>query len=243
MNGLLLVPTLNRISLLQEFLKSYVEAQSTVATVLLVDEADYRANESGYKEIEATLPPQISIVNTHEAVTMGDKIRFIYPKMKSIVPELRWVGLLNDDHYIITSGWDKVVEELIDGKNFISSNDGFWAAGAKCCGVTAWSIGLLDVVGFPIYPEGLQHLYIDDLWKAIGESTGSWHETMRINVEHRHVLKGAMQADDTFLKSNNEHRYRVEEPVFRKFMEEKFKDVCVNVVKFRSEEGLDAKFV
>lgn len=243
MSGLLLLPTLNRISLLKDFVKSYVEAESTVTTVLLVDEADYKVNEQGYKEVEASLPSTISIVNTHEAVSMGDKIRFIYPKIESLVPECKWLGLLNDDHYIITKKWDMIVDEIIDGKNFISTNDGFWCAGVKVCGLTAWSIPLLETVGFPIYPPRLQHLYIDDLWKAIGESSGSWLETMRINIEHRHVSKGSMQADQTYVKVSNQENYAKEEKIFREFMEGEFKDVCLGVVKFRSDEVLDSKFV
>lgn len=241
MSGVLLVPTLNRIELLKRFVESYIDAESSVQTVLLVDAVDYAANEAGYKSI--VFPESMQIVNTHEAVTMGDKCRFIFDKLESIQPGLRWVGLLNDDHYIVTKGWDRTVEELIDGKNFISTNDGYWMAGCKVCGLTAWSIDLLKVAGFPIYPEKMHHLYIDDLWKAVGESTGSWLETMRINIEHRHVLRGDMQADETFIKSNSEPQYRKAEPIFKDFMENRFKDVCLNIIKFRSEETLDAKFV
>lgn len=243
MKGLLLIPTLNRIELLKQFLKSYAEAESTVTTVLLVDEADYKVNEAYYREIELCLPETIKLINTHTAVTMGDKIRFIYPKIDSIVPECKWVGLLNDDHYIITKGWDKIVESLIDGKNFISTNDGYWCFGVQCCGLTAWSVELLKTAGFPIFPDALQHLYIDNLWKAIGESAGCWVETMRINVEHKHVLRGAMPADETYHKSNNQAQYMKEEKVFREFMEEKFRDTCMNIIKLRSEQNLDAKFI
>ncbi len=243
MNGLLLVPTLNRIDLLKRFLHSYKEAESTVTTALLVDAADYKVNQSGYQEILDKLPPQVTIVNTHEAITMGDKCRFIYPKMRSLVPDLKWVGLLNDDHYIVTKKWDEIAEKLIDGKNFISTNDGFWMAGVRCCGLTAWSLPLLEKVGFPIYPEKLQHLYIDDLWKAIGDSSGCYLETMKINIEHRHVLKGDMQPDSTYFASNEQSRYIKEQPIFKRFMEERFKDVCLGIVKWRSEQVLDGKFV
>lgn len=241
--GLLLIPTLNRIELLKSFIKSYKEADSIVRTLLLVDQADFIANADGYKEIESLLPRTMTILNTGSAVTMGDKIRFVYPNIKSIVEDLRWVGLLNDDHYIITKGWDKIVETLIDGKNFISTNDGYWNVGFQCCGLTAWSIELLEIAGFPIYPDRLQHLYIDNLWKALGESTGSWLETMRINVEHRHVIKGAMQPDQTYVKSNNQDQYKKEEAIFKDFMETQFKDVCLNIIKMRSDQVLDAKFV
>lgn len=246
MKGILLLPTLNRIELLKTFIKSYKDSEAQTQVAILIDQDDLKSNDKGYKEVQEYITEHslslIELINTHEAVTMGDKIRYIFPKIESIVPDCQWVGLLNDDHYIVTKHWDKIVNELIDGKNFISTNDGYWNFGYACCGLTVWSKELLQTVDFPIYPKGLQHLFIDNLWKAIGESTGSWEETMRINVEHRHVFKGAMPADETHIKSNNQERYNAEEKVFRKFMEEDFKDVCMRIVKMRSEENLDSKF-
>jgi len=51
-------------------------------------------------------------------------------------------------------------------------------------------------VGY-IFPPGLQHLFVDEVWEILGRDTGRWTHVMDVLVEHRHVLKGAAEFDDT----------------------------------------------
>lgn len=240
MNGLILLPTLNRTELLKSFIKSYIETEATVDVWVLVDEVDYQTNRAGYELALKDAPETIQLHLTDTAVTMGDKIRKVYPQ---ITPAVKWIGLLNDDHYCITPEWDKKAESLLDGTNMVSTNDGFWNFGVRVVGLTAWSKPLLDLVGFPIYPENLQHLYIDDVWKAIGESSGCWHETMSINIEHRHVYAGKMAEDDTFKKVNSQSSYQSDLQHFQKFMEQDFKIICQKILDFRASQVQSNKFV
>jgi hypothetical protein len=54
-------------------------------------------------------------------------------------------------------------------------------------------------VGY-IFPPGLHHLYVDDVWEAIGRESGYWTTDMDVMVRHRHVLKGDAAADETHKK-------------------------------------------
>lgn len=231
MSGVILLPTLNRPHLLKNFLDSYQTTEATCAMHILVDDEDYKKHQSEYDSICA-------VTNTGSAVTMGDKVRFIWPKIK----EHKWVGLLNDDHYCITPHWDKIIEEMLDGTNMVSTNDGNWNFGFRVVGLTAWSMGLLDACGFPIFPDGLNHYFIDDTWKAIGESTGCWQETMKVNIEHRHVFNGKMPEDETFRKVNAPEATQKDLAIFKKFMEEQFQDVCKRIVALRTQQIKDQKF-
>lgn len=164
---------------------------------------------------------------------MGDKCRWAYRELKE--RDIGWIGLLNDDHYCVTKNWDKAVESFLDGTNMVSTNDGSWNFGTRVVGLTAWSMALLDAAEIPIFPRQLQHLCIDDVWKAIGESTGCWFETMKINIEHRHAYRGMSPQDETFQKVNSQTQWLHDTKEFKEFMEQDFKDVCFRIAKLRSQ--------
>jgi hypothetical protein len=238
---MILLPTLNRPHLLKRFFESYKATNATVAGYVLIDHEDMARNRAEYETIKmAHMPGDWIMRDTGSAVSMGDKCRFVWRELSDTN---KWIGLLNDDHVCITNEWDKRAEEMLDGTNMLSTNDGSWNFGYRIVGLTAWSKPLLDIARFPIFPRNLQHYFIDDLWKAIGESTGCWLETMKINIEHRHVLNGKMLADDTFRKVNDPKANQYDEKEFKHFMEQDFKDLCLKIVEFRSKQTAGAKFV
>lgn len=237
MNATVFLPTLNRIKLLKRFLESYTETLATIKVLVLVDKHDFSENSIGYGSLE--LPQNCSIVVTGDNVSMGDKVRSVL----SLAEDEDWVGLLNDDHVCITPEWDKKVDALIDGTNMVSTNDGFWNFGINPVGLTAWSLPLLKASGIPIFPRKLQHWFIDDLWKAVGESTGCWLETMKVNIAHKHVFKGEMAIDDTYNKIQNMEQISKSRKEFEDFMKEDFKDVCAKIMAFRQKQTLKEKFV
>jgi hypothetical protein len=242
-NLVVLLPTLNRINLLKRFANSYIETKAEAPLLILVDEDDLRLNQVGYDEV-AALSDSFRIVSTRINVTMGAKCRYVYKDyLKNHFPEAKYVGLLNDDHFCVTPEWDKIViARFRSGVEMISTNDGFWNFGIQPVGLTAWSIDMLDRCGIPIYPEGLDHLFIDNIWKAIGESSGIWRETMKVNIEHRHVFKGDMEPDQTFHKSNNQEQYQKDGKVFEDFMNTQFKTVIDKIMNVRAQALVDAKF-
>lgn len=235
---MILLPTLNRIELLKRFLTSVRDTNCTTPGIVLADSNDIENHKKEYNDLE--LPHGWSFANTGKNVSMGDKVRHAF---EFLMPDnLKWVGILNDDHVCITPEWDKKVEALIDGTNMVSTNDGNWNFGVRVCGLTAWSTGLLEAVGFPIYPRNLQHLYIDDVWKAIGESTGCWLETNKVNIEHRHVYLGKMEQDETFKKVNLAASWEYDAKEFKQFLEQDFKDVCARVSALRQAHAQKQKF-
>ncbi len=238
---MILLPTLNRTALLERFMESYIDTDAEVPVLVLVDAADLEKNHKHYDQLERNAPlieMPMTIVNTGKAVSMGDKVRFVWDRVK----DSKWVGILNDDHVCITPEWDKKVDALIDGTNMVSTNDGNWNFGVRVCGLTAWSMGLLNAAQFPIYPRNLQHLYIDDVWKAIGESTGCWLETNKIDIHHKHALKGEMEKDETFKKVYAQGSWEYDSKEFRHFMEQDFKDTCARISALRQAHAQKQKF-
>lgn len=188
---MILLPTYNRIEKLTAFMKSAIKAKTSTPGLVLIDREDYIANEKAYLKLEAEEFPYTFKIHVTESRGMGAKVREVWKRVR----DCNFVGILNDDHIIITEEWDKKLTRRLNGKNFVSCNDR-WCAPARAAGATFWSMPLLECVGWPIFPPQIEHLGIDDIWELIGRATGCWTVDMSIIIEHSHVLKGALN-DET----------------------------------------------
>jgi hypothetical protein len=169
-----------------------------------------------------------------EAVTMGDKVREIWP----LVKDRDWVMITNDDFFYRTFQWDVKLLKRLDGKNFVSSND-LWLAPQRATTATAWSMPLLNAVGWPIFPPQFKHLHIDSVWESLGNATGCWRKAMDVIVEHHHTLKG-YDDDDTnkatyasYFEAQKQGVKPLEDQVFEKFMAEEFNKVVAKIKEFQ----------
>jgi hypothetical protein len=221
-----LLPTLNRLEKLDAFLKSAIAAQTTTPGLILIDQKDWDINEKGY--LALTLPPGWSFLIT-QAVSMGDKCREAWVGLTA----RKWVGILNDDHFIVTKHWDQLMLKALDGKNFASANDRKMAP-QKATTATIWSMDLLNALEWPIFPPQLQHLFIDDVWENLGRNTGSWRVCMNVVVEHHHVIWGAKD-DDTHQRVYNQKSWDMDNAVYQNFMKHDFKDAVLKIKKLQNK--------
>ncbi len=187
-----LLPTLNRTKLLKRFLDSAILCETSTPGLVIIDQVDWEKNKKAYEDLSA---PDGWDFKVTSAVTMGDKIREVWPQV--LASGEKSVNILNDDHVIKTKGWDKKLDAKIDGTNFVTCNDG-WMSPRKAAGATVFSMELLETVGFPIYPPGMKHLFIDDLWEGIGYGTGVWEIDHSVLIEHHNQLRTPENRDSTF---------------------------------------------
>lgn len=190
MNGIHLIPSLNRIKKLGECLGSFLATNVSTPGIILVDSDDLGANLAGYDSIREKLPRGWRIEVT-KSRGMAEKVKEVWPQIVG----LDFVSLMNDEHFAITDEWDKKLLKQLTGKNFVSCNDR-WNAPARAAGCTMWSMPLLECLGWPIFPPQINHLGIDDVWEFLGRQTGTWRVDMGVIVEHRHVFRGG-EMDDT----------------------------------------------
>lgn len=93
-------------------------------------------------------------------------------------PDEPFYGVLADHARPRTPGWDKTVAEAAGDWNIAYTDDG-WLHGRRqddpsrprICGAIALGGKLVRAAGWLIYPK-LVHLYVDDVWEAIGEDLG-----------------------------------------------------------------------
>jgi hypothetical protein len=225
-----LLPTLNRIDKLKSFLKSAVTAGTTEPCLILVDSNDYLANTEAYIEVETNWAPREWKLKITDAVSMGDKIREVFP----LIENKEWVGILNDDFEVVSKDWDKKLIAHLDGKNYVSANDRSLRTFSMPVTATAWSMPLLKALGWPIYPPSLQHLFIDDCWRDLGKATGCWRIAADCVVLHKHVMFGAAQSDSTHEKVYNQKAWDHDQAIYQNFLKHDFQAAVKTIQDFQN---------
>lgn len=229
MNGLTLIPSLNRIDGLVRLCKSLKETETKSPGWVILDQKDYDSKKSTYLELKHDYFLDNWDFRIGPAISMGDKVRQVWPEVEAM--NLDWINLENDDHLHITPNWDKKLSDQITGKNFISCSDR-WMAPKKAAGATMISMQLLKVFGFPIFPPGLQHLFIDDLLETIGNSTGCWDIDMSVVIEHRHVLKRESPLDSTHQKVYSKNSWQADHDIYQKYLREEMPKTIERIREF-----------
>lgn len=219
-----LLPSYNRPEKLARCLTSAAATKTTTPGLILIDEQD---------ESRFSVPyglPEGWVVRVTKARAMADKVREVIDTLDST-----WVGLLNDDFNFVTDHWDQKLISKLDGKNFVSPNDRQPDRRAFMLPVTAtaWSMDLIKTVGFPIYPDGMKHLFIDNLWRDLGLATGCWRLCANVIVEHHHVLWGKAQMDQTHEAVYNKKAWDYDEAIYKHFMEHSFKETVEKIQKLQ----------
>jgi hypothetical protein len=185
-----LLPSKGRPANLKRFFAAYHATGGLTPGIVIIDKADAEANAEAYGELSQLMPLGWTWAVT-EGVTQGEKLAEIWHQVK----DCAWLGLIGDDCVPETPGWDKTMIGALDGANMVSCDDG-WQAPKRAGNCWVMAHDLIAAIGY-IFPPGLHHLFVDDVWEQLGREASCWHVLMHVKVAHRHVLKGEAPADDT----------------------------------------------
>lgn len=189
-----LVPSRRRLTKLRNFCNSAIKTKTTTPALIIVDKKDFEENQDEYAQIEVYHFPVGAGWKIHVSTAegMGAKIKETHLMWK----DAAWVGVLNDDHVLVTPEWDTRLISQLNGRNFLTCNDR-WNAPQRAAGATIFSMPLMEAFGFPMFPSQIEHLGIDDVFETIGRATGCWEVDMSVVVEHHHAYKNPDMIDDT----------------------------------------------
>jgi hypothetical protein len=127
-------------------------------------------------------------------------------------------GFVGDDHRFRSKGWDeKFLLTLADRPGFVYGNDLFWPKGEipTQIFISARIIGRLGWMGLPT----CDHLYIDNVWRELGEATGSIRYYPDVVIEHMHPAGGKAAWDEGHLRVNSEAMYNHDAAAFAAWRE------------------------
>lgn len=183
-----LLPSLARPASLARFFAAFRATGGSTPGMVLIDAADHAARSADYDALEVPVGWHLRVT---EGVTQGDKIREVWDE----IVHCAWLGLIGDDNVPETPGWDRTLVQALDGWNLVSCDDG-WQAPKRVANCWVMSGKLVRAAGY-IFPPGLHHLFVDDVWETIGRETHCWTVRMDVTVRHRHVMTGAAAPDAT----------------------------------------------
>lgn len=190
--GVWLLPSRGRPHNLARFFDSVRAVQTRTEGLVLLNREDFDDRRAEYDAL--SYPDGWSLILC-EGDSQGDKIR----EVEALWRDLAWVGLLGDDEMLKTEAWDRTLVGHLDGKNFVSCNDDWviHTRGGRIAGCILWSGELLRTVGY-IFPPGMHHILLDDIWEEIGKETGCWHVDRDVMIQHLHFENGGAKHDDTY---------------------------------------------
>lgn len=197
-NGLWLVPSRKRPEKLRRFFQALADTDTKTPGLVLIHHAEFQdpALVTAYDTL--TIPWNWRLIKT-QGDSQGDKLR----EVVDLYVNKDWVGLLGDDQVPDTMNWDLKLVERIKGWNLVSCYDDGWQInqrGGRIAGTMMWSGELLRTVGY-IFPPGMHHVYLDDIWEELGGLTGCWsfaeHACPDVVIKHLHVTRGLSEEDET----------------------------------------------
>lgn len=105
----------------------------------------------------------------------------------------RYIAFMGDDHCPRTFHWDQHLVEALDGKPGVSyGNDLF--QGENLPTAVCISSDVIRALGY-MCPPRLEHLYLDNFWKELGQRLGNLKYLPDVIIEHLHPLAGKAQVD------------------------------------------------
>lgn len=177
------LPTHNRPEKCQAVLDQIIEVgHSSYGTVLI--------NGSNYPELR--IPHNWDVEYLPENIGVCGAMQYYFKKY----PSEMFYGLICDDEYVYTPGWDLTLIEACQPHHISFGNDG-WQSGRRQHGYVTWSGDLVREVGFLSLP-GLWHWFHDDVWESIARALDLNRFCKDVRVEHKHYRAGKSEHDATY---------------------------------------------
>lgn len=117
------------------------------------------------------------------------------------------VGFMGDDHRVRTRGWDMALADAAGQLGIAYGND--LLRGEELPTSVVMAADVIATTGHMV-PPTLQHLYIDDYWKALGIGMDRLAYLPDVVIEHLHPAAGKAQMDDSYRVTNAPERYASE---------------------------------
>lgn len=130
-------------------------------------------------------------------------------------PLIRVLGFIGDDHRFRTKGWDEIFLDHIRRNNvaMMYAHDGARSDIPTQIFVTP---NVVHALGW-FAPPMLKHLYVDDAWRAIGESTETLFLFKDVLVEHMHPAWGKAESDAGYERVNSREMYDADAQAFNEW--------------------------
>lgn len=192
---LVLVPSRNRPRAVRELAQAFTDTcRANTRLVVLVDDDDvdldeYCQDAAGIGTYDLYVGPRLRI---------GPTLNRFAP---TLAPEAFALGFMGDDHRPRTVAWDQLyVNNLRNmGYGVVYGND--LIMGEEIPTQVAMTSDIVLATGHFV-PDGMIHLWLDNVWKSLGQSLGKIRYLPDVIVEHMHPIAGKGEWDASYRENN-----------------------------------------
>lgn len=140
------------------------------------------------------------------------------------------VGFMGDDHRPRTVGWDRAYLDALHelGTGIVYGDDGL--QGENLPTQVAMTADIVQALGWMALPA-LRHLYVDNVWKALGATANCLRYLPDVLVEHMHPFAGKAELDDNYARVNSAEITAHDRHVYERWL---LTDAVADVAKIRA---------
>jgi hypothetical protein len=122
-----------------------------------------------------------------------------------------------DDHRVRTRGWDEALTDAAGPVGIAYGDD--LIQGVELPTSVVMSSDIVRTLG-QMVPPTLQHLFVDDYWKALGIGIGQLHYVPEVVIEHMHPSAGKAEMDDSYAITNHPDRYESDSAAWKAYRDD-----------------------
>jgi hypothetical protein len=125
------------------------------------------------------------------------------------------VGFMGDDHRPRTGGWDFDIERAMVPGGVVYGND--LIHGSNLPTAVFMDSRIVRTLGWFVIP-GMTHLFMDNLWKTLGEQLGTLRYLPDVIIEHVHPIAGKAEWDAGYVECNTPDIWQHDEALYREWV-------------------------
>jgi len=202
METLVICPSQNRPANIAALLDCWEQTGAAATLAVCLDEDDPCKPE--YMDMLDQWPSSIVMVIGGAWRSLCDWVNFVAVTCGGAAG-FDIIGQIGDDHHPRTVGWDGAVALAMQPLGVVYCND--LHQGEKLPTAAFVDAEIVRRLGY-VVPPTIQHLYMDNYFRTLGEGLGTLTYLPDVVIEHMHPHAGKAEMDDGYRQVNSTDAYR-----------------------------------
>jgi hypothetical protein len=211
METLVICPSRNRPANIAALLDCWEQTGAAATLAVCLDEDDPCKPE--YVEMLDAWPKSMVMVIGGAWRSLCDWVNFVAVTCGGAAG-FDIIGQIGDDHHPRTVGWDGAVALAMRPLGVVYCND--LHQGEKLPTAAFVDAEVVRRLGYMV-PPTIQHLYMDNYFRTLGEGLGTLTYLPDVVIEHMHPHAGKAEMDDGYRQVNSSDAYRTGRDAYRAY--------------------------